>query len=276
MSMMFDRDVTTAAPENKPVEKKLHTDIQRILIRERMKNHNRDYLHPSYLIELRLVQAISEGAAAEALDLLDKINGLERAELSADPIRSLKNSLIGSCTIFARAAIQGGVDSESAFMLSDLFIRQIEQVFAKPQAESLEYDMLLAFVQSVNDSRLNREEEIYSPVLVRTRAYIRENIHRSLSLSEVAEVVNIHPNYLSTLFTKECNQTFMSYVDEERIKQIKKFLIYTELPMSRLAINFEFRSFSQFSTYFKKHTGCSPREYRKLHGEAHTHRETTI
>ena len=59
MSMMSDRDVTTATPENKPLEKKLHTDIQKILIRERMKNHNRDYLHPSYLIELRLVQAIS-------------------------------------------------------------------------------------------------------------------------------------------------------------------------------------------------------------------------
>lgn len=276
MSTNLDRDVTDVLLENKTGKVSLHTDIQKILIRERMRNHNRDYQHPSYQAELLLVQAISEGAASEALELLEQINRLERAELSADPIRSLKNSLIGSCTIFTRAAIQGGVDSESAFMLSDLFIRQIERVYSKPQGESLEYDMLLAFVQSVNDSRRDREGKLYSPMVVRAREYVRENIQHSLSLSDVAAVMNVHPNYLSTLFSRECGQTFMSYLDEERIKQIRKYLIYTDLPLSRLATNFEFSLFSQFSTYFKKHCGCSPREYRRRYGETNKISEIKI
>lgn len=269
MSVMMNHEARESGKQNPKSKDKLHTDIQKILIQERMRNHNRAYQHPSYILEKRLTQAISEGEAPEALDLLERINGLERAELSEDPIRSLKNSLIGSCTIFARAAIQGGVDAESAFMLSDLFIRQIERVFAKPQAESLEYDMLLAFVSSVNDSRQAAEASSYSPTVVRTRVFVRENIHRQLTLSMVADSINIHPNYLSTIFTKECRQTFSSFVDEERIKQIKKFLAYTDMPLSNLATNFEFSSFSHFSTYFKKNTGLSPRDYRKKSREGY-------
>lgn len=153
----------------------LHSDIQRVLIQERLRNANLDYQHPSYVLEQQLTDAIQNGDEDRALDTLEQINNLERAELSTDPIRSLKNSLIGSCTIFARAAINGGVDAESSFMLSDLFIRQIERVNSRLHAESLEYDMLLAFVASVNDSRKAAEASQFSPVIVRARDYIRQN-----------------------------------------------------------------------------------------------------
>ncbi len=241
----------------------LHTDIQRVLIQERLRNANRDYQHPSFVLEQMLTDAIREGEISECLDILERINNLERAELSSDPIRSLKNSLIGSCTIFARAAISGGVDSESAFMLSDLFIRQIERVNSKLQAESLEYDMLIAFVASVNDSRQANEEDAFSPAIVRARAYIRQHINSQLSLVGIAEEIGIHPNYLSTLFSKECGETFMKFVDRERISAITRYLAHTNTSLSSIATNFSFNSFSHFSTYFKKQTGQSPRDYRK-------------
>ncbi len=241
----------------------LHSDIQRVLIQERLRNANRDYQHPSYILEQQLTEAIKIGDEDASLDILERINNLERAELSQDPIRSLKNSLIGSCTIFARAAISGGVDAESAFMLSDLFIRQIERVNSRLHAESLEYDMLLAFVASVNDTRRAEEENTYSPTIVRARDYVRQNLNRQLTLGEVAEAVNIHPNYLSSLFSKECGQTFIAYVDQERMVEICKYVETFDMPLSSIATNFGFNSFSHFSTYFKKHTGLSPREYRK-------------
>lgn len=241
----------------------LHSDIQRVLIQERLRNANLDYQHPSYVLEQQLTDAIQNGDEDRALDTLEQINNLERAELSTDPIRSLKNSLIGSCTIFARAAINGGVDAESSFMLSDLFIRQIERVNSRLHAESLEYDMLLAFVASVNDSRKAAEASQFSPVIVRARDYIRQNLNQALSLSDVAQIVGLHPNYLSTLFSKECDQTFIAFVDQERIAAICNYVSNFDIPLSTIATNFGFNSFSHFSTYFKKHCGSSPRDYRK-------------
>lgn len=241
----------------------VHSDIEKILIQERVRNHKRAYQHPSYIMEQALSEAIRKGDTQTAVSLLDKINGLERAELSVDPVRSLKNSLIGSCTIFTRAAIHGGVDSESAFMLSDLFIRQIEKVYGRRQAESLEYDMLLAFVSTVNVSRKALEEERFSPLVVRVREYVRQNIHLPLSLKETAEAVNVHPNYLSTVFSKECGQTFITFLHHEKVQSIAQALKMTDQPLAEIAVSYAFQSFSHFSTYFKKHTGLSPRDYRK-------------
>ncbi len=242
---------------------KLHTDIERYLIEERLKNHRNNYLHPSYELEQQLLSAIREGNDVEAVDLLDKINTIDRADLSVDPIRSLKNSLIGSCTIFTRAAIRGGVDAESAYMLSDLFIRQVEKVSSRQQAESLEYDMLIGFIAAVNNSHTIQDEEDYSPVITRVRQYIRQNVNHQITLADAAEHVNVHPNYLSTLFTKECGLSLMAYYDKERVAAISEHLRLSDEPLSEIAMNFSFHSFSHFSSYFKRHTGMSPSAYRK-------------
>lgn len=254
-------DLSPPGPTNTS-SPKLRTDLERYLIQERLKNRRRSYQHPSYQLERQLFEAIRLGADIEAVSLLDRINSLERAELSPDPIRSLKNSLIGSCTIFARAAISGGVDSESAFMLSDLLIRQVERVSSRQQAESLEYDMLLPFTNAVRESRQSGEAAEYSPAIARVRQFVRQSVHGQMSLSDAAEHVNVHPNYLSTLFTKECGESLMAYYDRERIEAISQFLRFTDTPLAEVAVNFEFSSFSHFSSYFKKHTGLTPRDYR--------------
>ncbi len=255
-----DKPTKKPAPSGRA---KLHTDLERYLIEERLKNHRNDYLHPSYELEQQLLAAIHEGRDIEAVSLLDKINAIDRADLSTDPIRSLKNSLIGSATIFTRAAIRGGVDAETAFMLSDLFIRQVEKVSSRQQAESLEYDMLIAFIDAVKNSKTIQDEEDYSPVITRVRQYIRQNVNQQISLADAAASVNVHPNYLSTLFTKECGLSLMAYYDKERVTAISQHLRLSDEPLADIAMNFSFHSFSHFSSYFKRHTGMSPREYRK-------------
>ncbi len=243
--------------------KKLRTDLERYFIQERLKNRTNNYLHPSYELEMQLVDAIRSGKDVEAISLLDRINSIERADLSSDPIRSLKNSLIASCTIFTRASIRGGVDPESAFMLSDLFIRQVEKVSSRQQAESLEYDMLLGFIDAVNNSQQTSEEEAFTPSIVRVRQYIRQNVQRSISLSDIAEHINMHPNYLSSTFTKECGITLMTYYDKERIAAISQTIRVSDQSLADIAVSFGFSSFSHFSSYFKRITGFTPSEYRK-------------
>src|SRR5690554_2019133 len=127
----------------------MDTDINQLIIQERLRNTHNSFQHPSYLLEQRISKAIATGDSKTALSALDQINSLERAQLAENPLRSIKNSLIGSCTIFTRACISGGVDSETAFMLSDLYIRRIEDLKTRTQAESLEYDMVIGFTDLV-------------------------------------------------------------------------------------------------------------------------------
>src|SRR6185437_11889183 len=85
------------------------------------------FSHPSYQFEKELLHWVSQADEEKAAPLLKKINNLAKARLSDNPLRSLKNSLICSCTLFTRATIEAGVTPEYAFDLSDVFIRKVEK-----------------------------------------------------------------------------------------------------------------------------------------------------
>ncbi len=46
--------------------------------------------------------------------------------------------------------------------------------------------------------------------------YIKKNIHRSITLEEVANHVYLSPFYLSKLFKNELNINFINYVNEQK------------------------------------------------------------
>lgn len=237
----------------------MNTDIEKKIIQERLKNTSQSFQHPSYLLEKRLIHAISAGDKETSLAALDQINSLERAELANSPLRSLQNSLIASCTIFTRACIAGGVDSETAFMLSDLYIRQIENIVSPVQAESLEYDMVIGFVDLIGEHHMPK----YSPPVRKAYQYIREHIQYRLTLTDIAKHVGVHPNYLCSLFKAEVGSSIMFTYDQERCEAIKRFLSHTDISLTDISINFDFSSISYFSSYFKKQTGKTPSDYRK-------------
>ncbi len=100
--------------------------MRNTLVREKIKNLNIQYIHPSYSLELELVRHISSGDYETAMSVMNRFLLMERPQLAYDAIRSERNSLIALCTILTRAAIKGGVYTEDAFDMSDVVIRNIE------------------------------------------------------------------------------------------------------------------------------------------------------
>lgn len=86
--------------------------------------NNREALfhHPPYFLEQELLSKIKSANLNDTMTVLSEINSLKRTRLSKDVLRSVKNSLIYSVTIFTRAAIEGSVAPEAAFTLSDSII----------------------------------------------------------------------------------------------------------------------------------------------------------
>ena len=93
------------------------------------------------------------------------------------------------------------------------------------------------------------------------RQYIRQNLDRRLSLAEVAEHFNLSPNYLSQLFTRYTEMSFVEYITAEKISAAKKMLIAGEGPIYEIAEKLRFESAFYFSKVFKKVEGISPREF---------------
>lgn len=64
--------------------------MKKSLRQERMKNMMRNYSHPAYSLEKKVLKAITLCQLDLAKQTMETINALERATLSSNPIRSKK------------------------------------------------------------------------------------------------------------------------------------------------------------------------------------------
>ena len=92
--------------------------------------------------------------------------------------------------------------------------------------------------------------------------YIRENLSRSVSRTEVAQYLHINEDYLSRSFKKYTGYTFKDYDILVRMETAKTLLEQTKLPVSMVAQKVGFDNFSHFSQAFRKYSGKTPSEYR--------------
>ena len=83
-----------------------------------------------------------------------------------------------------------------------------------------------------------------------------------ICLRSVADAVHFSPNHFSTIFSQECNTTFIEYLTGVRIARAKKLLKSTDMKSADIAYKTGFNDPHYFSFIFKKVTGLSPREYR--------------
>ena len=95
--------------------------------------------------------------------------------------------------------------------------------------------------------------------------YVREHYAEKIMLEDVAGEVNLSPVYFSTLFKKETNQNFSTYLSEYRMEKAKKLLVESNETVSAIAEKVGYAEQKYFSQQFKKIVGVKPNVYRKLH-----------
>lgn len=115
------------------------------------------------------------------------------------------------------------------------------------------------FVEQVKErvrEQLPKKEEI-----VKALQYIEENYNKEVGLKNVANYVNLSPNYFSTLFKKEMGQSFVDYIMYLKIEKAKELLKTNKL-FYQIAEEVGFAEETYFSKMFKLKTGVSPREWK--------------
>jgi two-component system response regulator YesN len=224
----------------------------------RTENYINLYYHPSFALEQQLMDCIIRCDVNEAKVVLDQINSLERAKLAAEPTRSLKNSLICSCTLFTRAIIRGGVMPEDAFNLSDVMIRQIEKIDSFEALKQLEYEMVYLFIETLKST--DRLE--YNSVVNRAITFIHREIFHELTLEKIAQYAGVHPGYLSKIFKESVGVIITEYINRKKIEDSKYYLLHTRTRLSDIAHMFGYCNQSYYTALFKKYTGMTPGQYK--------------
>lgn len=93
--------------------------------------------------------------------------------------------------------------------------------------------------------------------------YIKKHYNENLSINGLAELYNMSPNYFSSVFKKELDQSAVNYITEVRMEKAREYLKDTDLSVIEIAENVGYEDSQYFFRVFKKNTGITPLQYRQ-------------
>ena len=110
-----------------------------------------------------------------------------------------------------------------------------------------------SFFKSENISKI-------APVL----EYIDSHYSEVITLSDLAELLNVNESYLCRMFKKSVNTSVVQYLNFVRVCKAEKMLLSTDKGISEIALETGFSSVSYFNRIFKKHKFITPSMYKKI------------
>jgi AraC-like DNA-binding protein len=94
--------------------------------------------------------------------------------------------------------------------------------------------------------------------------YMETNLHRALTLEELARHIHVTPNYLCRMFKRETGATPRQYVQKLRMEKAMERLVDTDEPVYGIAERLGFESASYFARVFRAKHGVTPSVFREL------------
>ncbi len=104
----------------------------------------------------------------------------------------------------------------------------------------------------------------YSQAIRDCMAFISSRHCGNIRLEELAALVRLSPQYLSSLFHKETGQTISAYIKDQKLKIAQNMLIHSVKNIAEIAEYIGFNDAHYFSKFFKAQMQITPSAYRKL------------
>lgn len=171
----------------------------------------------------------------------------------------VKSRSIELCSLLSRVAIEGGASSDIILKLNNQFIKNLQRILT---LEDLCFN-LQEIVEAFSHSVLNNISSNNSMTIKKAIVYIANHFNDTISLEDVASVVNMHPSYFSSKFKQGTGSSFKEYLNMVRIEESKRLLTNTNFSIIDIALSTGFEDQSYFTKVFKKYTGITPKQFRE-------------
>lgn len=216
--------------------------------------------YTAYDIERQLMQIVSSGDEAAFHAWTKNAPAIRPGLMSTDQLRQIKNLLIVSTAITCRAAIRGGLDTRTAFWLSDSYIKRCELLSDPSQITALQYEMVLDYTRRVSQVRVGPS---VTDLSLRVSNYIQNHITEVITVDDLAGALYLSRARLSARLKEETGMTIVQMIQNIKIEEAKRLLLYSDRPISAISDYLAFSSQSHMTRVFEKLTGMTPAAYRR-------------
>lgn len=184
-------------------------DVNRKLSHIEFLNREYNVSHLSYEREMVFFDCIKNGKVEEARRLFKPLNSDELGKLSEDNLRNIKYHLIITVAFITRYCIEGGMEMETAYNLSDIYIQNIDKCTNQEEINHLHKVLIEDYAKRM---QVIQKTNRYPKTIMMCLDYIYDNLHTKITLEQLADRAGLAPTYLSKLFHKEVGMTISSYI----------------------------------------------------------------
>ena len=146
-------------------------------------------------------------------------------------------------------------------------LKRMQKLNESDTNESIIKSYLTAFLAEMkqsNDFRTRVNFPAHERITLEFKKLLNYNITKHSSASFYAEKLNVTTNHLNKSVKSTLGKSASSLIDEMLVLEAKVLMQKSNMTISEIAFEIGFEDISYFGRFFKKHTGSTPTEYRKL------------
>lgn len=185
--------------------------------------------------------------------------------LSKDSLTNIKYHFIVTAAMITRYCIDGGLEPEQAYRLSDFYILKMDSCSSVSQVAAIHDIMSRDFTGKM---LLLRKKSILSKPVMQCVDYIYSHIKERITIEMLSEHTGLSTGYLSRVFKENLGISISDYIREKKIEKAIHLLRYSDKPLIEIASYLSFSSQSHFIQTFEFYTGMTPKKYRDKYYKA--------
>lgn len=255
---VYNQHKTTTCRITDEAEKNENTEPEKLLYVQQAQ----EFYHEPIENENSVFALIASGDISQLLESKLKYDAdIEsgKGQLSDDPLRNQIYHLVVCAAVVARTCIAAGMSEETAYTLSDIYIRRTDICTSIEQVIELNNEMVMDY--AVRMQRLRRTKRLSVPVRTAIKM-ISENTGKRLTVQQIADEAGYDRSHLHRLFKAEIGMGIHEYINASRINAAKGMLKDGTHTIADIASLLGFSSQSHFCRAFSEAVGVTPKEYK--------------
>ena len=109
------------------------------------------------------------------------------------------------------------------------------------------------------------QEKVGEQVAEQVIRYLKLHLYERVTIAEICEALSYNKSYIFQQFKKATNCSVMAYFTRLKIERAKRMLRETSLSVTEISDRLSFDTPNYFSKTFKRITGYTPLQYKKIH-----------
>jgi AraC-like DNA-binding protein len=218
--------------------------------------------HTNRLLEDDVMACIEYGRPDELDRAFANLTSVNTVIERKDPaeLRKYKNYIIMAIGIASRAALRGGLDYDSMNMITEKYLQKIEACESLAHLSHIFRQGYIEFAQRVaHINALSTESLVVKRIIKEVNLLIYEKATPTI----ISNRMGMNCSYLCRHFKQETGKTITEYINDVKVRECKRLLDSTDLPIAQISAMLGYSSQSYLHTVFRKVTDKTPNEFRK-------------